>query len=562
MEQANRSHTDGSSVGGNGQGAMAKAPVSLKVMQPAAAQNNIGLCRKCQKRVPAGFEIRDNKVYLVKQCPECGATDSLVSNDAAAWQAKRDIWQYQDKPQPACSLHCDRCNVDHSPTVVFLDVTNRCNMNCPICIANIRGMGFEFNPPLEYFDKVFAAIGKLNPSPFVELFGGEPTTRKDLLQIIRIGRKYGVKPRVVTNGLKLADEKYCKELCDAGVRVRLGFDGRNPEMYRKLRKSDKAYEKKLQAIANLRKYSTRKHAIIACASRDHNETHMADFFEFLHEYRDVFNEMGIIPLTENWEPGAVESVTPTSREDVEHMVERAIPGGGVEFVPAGLVHGLRKARSFFRPKTRSEYLMLGGVHPNCESFTILISDGDRYVSVNKHTKVRMRDIAKESLAIMRDLEPKLDRLDVNKRWQRWRGQWMVLRKYAPLFLRAADLKRIVRGRPILTALRMVLGLLRGRKLEDLYKTYLIPQQALRIAVLPFEEYHSIDAAKLEHCKAVFAYQDVNDGQIKFMPACTWYMYRNENLRKMAERYGLAPDLDDFFDFDSVDEPAGAAVGLT
>jgi hypothetical protein len=58
-------------------------------------------------------------------------------------------------------------------------------------------------------------------------------------------------------------------------------------------------------------------------------------------------------------------------------------------------------------------------------------------------------------------------------------------------------------------------------------------------MLPFEEQHSIDALRLENCKAVFAYEDTADGQVKTIPACLWYPYRNAFLKKISEKYGIA-----------------------
>ena len=309
---------------------------------------NIGLCNTCHARVPATFIQRNDQVFIRKVCPKCGPNESLVSNEAHIWQGKRDLWQYVPTDPVACSLHCDRCQIDHHPTIVFIDVTNRCNMNCPICIANVRGMGFEYHPPLSYFEKVFAEIGRFHPTPMVELFGGEPTMREDLLEIIKIGRTHGLKPRVVTNGIRLADEDYCRELCEAKVRFRFAFDGRSPEIYQRLRRNPGAYEKKMKALANLAKHSRRRHAILCCAARNINEDYIGDLIDFCHENMGIVSELGLIPLTENWPAGEFEHVERTTLEDAERMVERSVHGGEVDFVPAGMVHGLRKARTFSR----------------------------------------------------------------------------------------------------------------------------------------------------------------------------------------------------------------------
>ena len=57
-------------------------------------------------------------------------------------------------------------------------------------------------------------------------------------------------------------------------------------------------------------------------------------------------------------------------------------------------------------------------------------------------------------------------------------------------------------------------------------------------MLPFEEQHSVDAARMESCKAVFAYEDPADGKVKTIPACLWYPYRNAYLQKLSEKYGV------------------------
>jgi len=502
------------------------------------SSKNLGLCNTCRGRVPAEFQVRDGQVWIRKQCPTCGLTESLVSTDAAMWQAKRDLWHYVPTDPVACTLHCDTCRVDHQPNMVFLDVTNRCNMNCPICIATIRGMGFDFTPPLEYFEKIFAHIGRMNPKPMVELFGGEPLVRKDILEIIAIGRRNGLKPRVVTNGLALADEEFCRQFCEAGGRARFGFDGRSPDIYEKLRNNRGAYEKKMKALENLKKYSRRRHAIISCAAYGINDQYLADLIQYCHDNRDLISEVGIIPLTENWEEGTFTAAVHTTMEDVEKMVAAAIPGGQVEFVPAGLTYCLRKPRSFIRRNTRSETLLLGGVHPNCESITLLVSDGRTYRSINHFLKRPLSKVIVEVAEMCRRIEPKLDRLDPEKFWPRLRGRLILARTFLPWIFRTVRFSRLVK--PLLADLctNLVRPLKRLARPND-PSLDRRARRILRVAGLPFEEQHSIDAARLENCKAVFAYEDADKGTVETIPACLWYPYRNAILEKLSRKYGVA-----------------------
>ncbi len=497
---------------------------------------NLGICNKCRARVPAEFFFKDNQVWIRKDCPTCGANQSLVSTDAGVWQAKRDLWHYVETDPVACGLNCKNCRVDHAPTMVFLDVTNRCNMNCPICIATIRRMGFDFTPPLEYFEKVFKFIGQMDPKPMVELFGGEPTVRDDLPEIIAIGRTYGVRPRVVTNGVRLADEEYCKRLCEARVRLRFAFDGRSPDIYERLRHNRAAYDKKMKALENLDRYSRRKHAIISCAAYGINDQYIGDLIQYCHDHRDLISDLGIIPLTENWEHDEFDAAVHTTMEDVEKMVQATFPPGEVEFVPAGLSYALRKPRSFWREKTRSEVLLLGGVHPNCESMTLLVSDGTRYRGVNHYLKVPFTQAATEFVALCRKIEPALDRLDTKKFVQRHRGRWLILRTFIPWGLKRVRFARLMGRNPLASLARTIVGLLARKRGEFKSRR---PRRLLRLGMLPFEEQHSVDAARMESCKAVFAYEDTDDGQVKTIPACMWYPYRDPILEKLARKYGVA-----------------------
>lgn len=498
-------------------------------------QQNQGICNHCKARVPAEFFTRDEQVWIRKDCPACGETESLVSTDAKVWQAKGELRSYFPGNQDACTMQCDQCQIDHKPNIVFLDVTNRCNMNCPICVATIRGMGFDFNPPMAYFEKIFGELGRMEPKPVVQLFGGEPTVREDLLEIIAIGKKHGLKPHVVTNGVRLADDEYCRKLCEVGVPVRFAFDGRSPDIYERLRGNRGAYEKKMKGLENLKRYSHRKHAIIACAAWGFNDEYIGDLLQFCHDNRDLISDIAIIPLTENWAPGEFDVDAHTTMEDVEKMVQQSVHGGEVDFVPAGLSYSMRKARSFFERDTPAEVLLFAGVHPNCESMTLLVSDGKTYRSINHYLKRPLSQIALECATLSKKIEPRLDRLDPSKFLQRLRGQLLVIRTFGWWGFRTVRVWRLSPIRRLVKAgvwqVFRKLSRLAGFKARR-------ARTMVRVAVVPIEEQHSIDAARLRSCKAAFAYEDIDDGKVKYFPACSWYPYRNALLEKISQNYGV------------------------
>ena len=493
---------------------------------------NYGVCNQCKKRVPLDHVIRDGRVFVRKDCPDCGITEALVSTDAGMWRRKREVCHYDPDRPISCTLQCESCARPHKPRMVFVDVTNRCNMNCPICIANIPGMGFEFHPPFSYFEKVLGALAKMEPKPLVQLFGGEPTVRKDIFEIIDLGRRLGLDLRIVTNGLKLADEEFCKRICDAKVHVLLAFDGKDPEIYARLRKNPSAYEKKLKALENLKKYSKHKNTIMCCVARKINDKHMRGLIDFCHENRACIKCMHMIPLTETWEEGEFETDIATTTEDVEKIIDEAFPGERAEFLPAGITEHMKQITRFFG----GARLKFGGVHPNCESATYLFSDGERYHPIGSFLKEPLDELAEEFVAIAQDVDPRLARLNEKKWLDRQRGRLSVIWNFGGLLLGALDSRSILKGNRVLAGMRILGGLIMGERLKDLLRKHTNVVDMMLMVVLPFEEYHSIESARLQDCFAAFAYEDPDTGKVETLPVCIWGLYKNDIQRRIAAKY--------------------------
>jgi hypothetical protein len=189
---------------------------------------------------------------------------------------------------------------------------------------------------------------------------------------------------------------------------------------------------------------------------------------------------------------------------------------------------MKKPRSFFRKNLRSETLLLAGVHPNCESMTLLISDGKTFRAINHYLRKPFTQAAVEFAARCKKIEVKLDRLDPKKLFQRLRGRLLIICTVGPWVLRTVRFGRLL-GNPVIS-----LGGLLGRSSRR-------SRRLMRVAMLPFEEEHSIDAGRLENCKAVFAYEEIESGEVRYAPACLWYPYRNPLLEKISRKYGAVSD---------------------
>lgn len=494
---------------------------------------NRAICAKCGKPVPAGHDERAGEVYLVKDCPECGRTETLVSSSAARYREKRALVGYRGEAEKTCSLRCTECNAHRPPALVFMDVTNRCNMNCPICLANIPAMGFRFDPPLEYFDRIFQVLSRMNPRPKIQMFGGEPTVRADLIEIIRLAyRKYDLEVRVVTNGIKLADEAYCKALCDTRAQLMFSFDGRDPAIYAMMRKHPQAYAKKMRALENIRKYRKSKITLMTAVSENTNGPHLADLVQFCHEGRDYIAALDLIPLTAEWGPENIEAKSATI-EDVERLMSAAVPG--LEFAPVGLFFQINKVYQVF-PFGR---LTFGGAHPNCESVSILVSDGHAYRPIAHYLKHSLAELMADVIALDREMARTLDGRFLSRLCGRRGRQLLYGLALHRLMRKHLNTRELFGGAATPKVLRIIGGLLLGRKLKDLLRAHTRCHGVLRVIVLPFEEKECVEAARLVDCPASFVYEHPVSREIRFMPVCAWAIYKNDILRATANRYGLA-----------------------
>ena len=102
---------------------------------------NYGMCENCRKPVHAEHVIRDGKVFLRKNCPDCGATEAMVSSDAASWQHKRDVWHYDPKEFQGCLLNCQTCRRQHRPRMVFLVSSCAVAVNAVLSWYLVFGLG-------------------------------------------------------------------------------------------------------------------------------------------------------------------------------------------------------------------------------------------------------------------------------------------------------------------------------------------------------------------------------------------------------------------------------------
>lgn len=489
----------------------------------------------CGELVPARHESRAGQVFLVKDCPACGASEALVSGDAARYEAKASFdsgFSYR-----GCHLACVGCNHGKEPNLVFIDITNRCNLNCPICINNTPAMGFLFEPPLAYFEKIFDHLATFPHTPSVQLFGGEPTARTDLFEIVKAARSRGLPTRVVTNGIKLADPEYCRQLVATRASVLIAYDGADPKVYRELRGSEKILDKKLKAIDNLAALGKGKVTLMTLIARGFNDGEVPGLLQLCHERRQVIRAIYFMPLTHSWdEKHFALKPARTTMEDVEQMVAACYPGEKVDFMPAGFLGDIKSLMQVLGIKP----LPFLGAHPNCESIYVLISDGQSYQPLSRFVKTSMAAFARDLAAVDRDLAPRIPAAGVSSGFAGKMLKLRALRKALRVFLRHARLGALAKGdnapAKLWHTLCILFGYLLGRSSREIVNRHSRVQGVLQLIILPFEDKETLETDRMERCPAAFAYYDPAQQQVNCVPTCAWSMHKTKVMREIADFY--------------------------
>ena len=217
------------------------------------------VCPVCFKVTEAEKMSGPDGIYMRKTCPEHGSFESLIwegdLKSYLTWQTSNtasDPPVNGKEPDKGCPNDCGLCT-EHlrKGCCMLLELTNRCNLRCPVCFASAGSAeprDLSLTEIAAQYDFLMAHGGPFN----IQLSGGEPTVRDDLPEIIRLGRSKGFAFfQLNTNGIRLSeDAEYAKTLKAAGLNtVYLQFDGVSDDVYLKLRGKE-LFESKLKAIEN------------------------------------------------------------------------------------------------------------------------------------------------------------------------------------------------------------------------------------------------------------------------------------------------------------------------
>ena len=222
------------------------------------------LCPECTTLIPALIREDAGRVVMEKSCPKHGPFRDVVYSDVRLY-LKMEEWAFGDVRgvmNPAvreaieCPTDCGLCSMHTSHSgLANVDLTNRCNLTCPVCFANANTAGYLYEPDLRQVRAMLEALREEQPvaGRIVQFSGGEPTVYPHFIDAVRLAKELGFSHiQVATNGILFADPRFAMRCREAGLHtLYLQFDGVSDDIYRRVR-GQALLETKLQAIRNVR----------------------------------------------------------------------------------------------------------------------------------------------------------------------------------------------------------------------------------------------------------------------------------------------------------------------
>jgi uncharacterized radical SAM superfamily Fe-S cluster-containing enzyme len=314
------------------------------------------LCPECSSVILGRYYEHDGVVWTEKTCPEHGYVQDIINRDVKCY-LKAAQWSWDEgagqlHPHVAgsvrCPTDCGLCAAHQGTSILAqVDLTTRCNLNCPVCFANANASGRVMQPDYEQAVCLMQRLRDLRPIPAssIQFSGGEPTLHPRFHDIIRKANQMGFSHvQIATNGITHANEDFAARSADAGLHTMyLQFDGVGEEWYRQTR-GQPVWEKKLACIENCRRYGI-KICLVPTLIKGVTDCQVGPILHFAIKNIDVISGISYQPVCFT---GRISHAKRLAQRytlgDMAHDIAAALPDGDPvrDFFPMSLTQPLSK----------------------------------------------------------------------------------------------------------------------------------------------------------------------------------------------------------------------------
>ena len=356
------------------------------------------LCPECLKVLDATIFEEDNKVYIKKECPDHGSFQDVYWSDYEQYERVKafeyigsGIENPRTETKLGCPYDCGLCPKHKSHTVLsIIDVTNRCNLRCPVCFATAGTTGYVYEPSKEQIEAMLVNLRSNKPvhTDALQFSGGEPTIREDLPDLVMMAKEKGIRHvEVNTNGIRLASSvEYCQSLKEAGVStIYLQFDGVTPEVFKFTRGADLT-QTKSKAIKNCREAGLHSIVLVCTLVKGVNDHQIGDILKYAIDNFDIvrcvnFQPVSICGRIPEEQRKEMRITIPEFMNEVEKQTNGQIKVS--DFYPVPTVVPVSRAVGALKKKRYVEFT----AHPHCGMATYVFVEDGKIVPITKYGDV-------------------------------------------------------------------------------------------------------------------------------------------------------------------------------
>lgn len=284
----------------------------------------LSLCTTCLRRVDAKIVFEDERVFMLKNCPEHGFQKVLIATDVAYYKNIRNYnkpsempLQFNTRTHYGCPYDCGLC-ADHEQhgCLTVVEITDRCNLSCPTCYAMSSPHYGRHRTVAEVERMLDIVVANEGQPDVVQISGGEPTIHPDFFEILDIAKKKPIKHIMVnTNGIRIAqDPGFAERLAtyQPDFELYLQFDSFKPEALLQLRGRDLTATR-MQALEQLNRLNLST-TLVVTLQQGVNDDEIGKIIDFALQQPCVrgvtFQPVQVAGRTEKFDP-ATDRITLT-----------------------------------------------------------------------------------------------------------------------------------------------------------------------------------------------------------------------------------------------------------